>query len=53
MKIASNFIDMKSPSPQNPISNNPTPDNTIQPTGMANYHTVYQLNNETDRKFIS
>ena len=46
IKIASNFKDMKSPSPQHPIPNNPIPDNTIQPTEMANY----QLNIETDRK---
>ena len=54
IKIASNFKDMKSPSPQNPIPNNPIPDNPILPTRMANY----QLNNQTDciivsTKFIS
>ena len=48
VKIASNFKDMKSPSPHNPIPNNPTPDNKKQPIWMANYH----LNNETDRKIV-
>ena len=46
IKIASNFKDMKSPSPQNPIPNNWILDNEMQAAMVANYH----LSNQTDSK---